>query len=228
MKYYKLDLVSDPKIIGVNNGIAQIELDENRYSDKQYLDAINDFFSGIDWWDRDPVPPIEIKFYAKKIKGAILTDFLSFSPFFMACPFIIKKSVYFAIKHLNIAKHYSFPVIIFDKEKILSEDYLLIYMPLIGYEIVDFEKSVFYTYGKNREKVVLSIESPQAFNEKKKDMLISIDTLVFNSNLDSGIDMFYPRLGDFYISERLRMVLEELACSGIRISEPANPSVQII
>jgi hypothetical protein len=80
MKYYHISTSSDSKIIGVNNGIYQCELEGNKFKSSENYQEIESFFNGLTYWKRNNhVPPKEFNFeYFRLLKKAKLTDILSF------------------------------------------------------------------------------------------------------------------------------------------------------
>src|SRR5687768_5975392 len=140
MNYYRLRLLSDPKVIGVRNGIMQVELDESKYLDKEAYKRIRTYFFGLNWWEKERFPPFDFLFHAQILRGAKLTDFLSFGPSFIGCPFLIHNKVAKVFSQFNMQEHRLFPAILYEKERVVSSDYQLFYTRLLEIDIVDFEK----------------------------------------------------------------------------------------
>ena len=228
MKYYLLRLSSDPKIIGVKNGIAQGEILGNNFIDNKIYQKIIDFFQNPDYWSNNNfIPDFHPNFeYIKVLKGAILTDFFSFTPFLMACPFIISQRVVDLFQDFSIQTYYLFPTKLFQGKEII-DSYKMFYSPLLDYDIVDYSKSVFFTgttlLGKNRH----------IFNNKfeylkflSANPLTYAEKLVLSKSFNKKLDFFMGRIGEIYISDKLKISIENKNLTGINILEPKEPIIE--
>lgn len=228
MRYYTLRLPSDPKVIGVDNGIAQVEIRGDKFSDQTMYDRIKEFFRVKNYWSRESfVPDFEIRFeYAESLKNAILTDFLSFSPYFIACPFMISQKVVNVFKEFNIQDHYLYPVALF-KEDDLIDLYEMFYCPLLDYNIIDFSRSSFSTGSPLRGKKFHSFGSKDEFLDfLHKDPFVDVEELALSESFDKELDFFVARIGGMFISERLKNAIEGAGLTGVAILEAkALPTV---
>jgi hypothetical protein len=226
MNYHLLRLPSDPLIIGVNNGICQVELDDKKYIDKQAYEQMREYFSGINWWEKECFPNFPIHFHAQVLKGARLTDFLSFSPFFIGCPFLINNEVAKVFGKLKIQEYRLFPATLYDNDKIISKEYQLFYTRLLEFEIVNFEKSIFFhgspLTGKRRYGKVTNLEEYKAFSKQGNT---NLERMVMSEKFDRSLDFFCGRLGGIYASESMKDAIEILGFTGIRILEARNPEI---
>lgn len=94
MEYFELRLASDPKIIGVSNGIMQVEI-----CDKLFLENSSkrqeEYFA-------QSIQPFDKKLTCiKPLKRVNYTDILSFGPHLIWHPFLVNT------KALNIFKKYN-------------------------------------------------------------------------------------------------------------------------
>lgn len=221
MKYFALRLPSDPAIIGVSNGIAQVEIKGNKFSDQALYHKIEAFFQGLDYWSRDSfIPDFEVRFeYVEVLKDAILTDFLSFTPHLMACPFIINQKVASVFENFEIQSHHLYPVALFKKGD-LVDVYKMFYCPLLDYDIIDFPRSQFFTGSPLRGKKFHSFADEAEFlNFLNKDPFIKVEKLALNKLFNNELDLFVGRIGEMFVSERLKNALEAAELSGINILE---------
>lgn len=218
MNYYKIIPSSDPQIIGVNNGICQAEWMEEKYS-KEELEHLYQFFKSRDWNYINKKPDFTSTYHAKLLKKATLTDFLQFSPYMFACPFLISSRVKIALGSYHIQEYFLFPAILYGEEgKILTEDYSLFYMPLQEFDVVNFDKSIFYTqlgiHKENRKYLSFkNIDQYKSFSGGIKQ----IEKLVLNEDFDKTLDLFETRLGGMFISEYLKDWFELSEFTGINI-----------
>ncbi|WP_293902540.1 hypothetical protein [Sphingobacterium sp. UBA5670] len=223
MNYYQLSIVSDPEIKGVTTGLGQVELDK----DNPITEKLATFFSGIDYWTRNKyIPDFEIEgCTASLYKKAKLTDFLDFSPFLFTCPFMLSERAVKVFLKFNIQKYYTYPVTLFDKGKPLQEKYELFCCPLLQYDIVDFEKSIFYKPKGLYEKTYLNVNDNEEY--RKHSGNIRAEELVLNPNFDTSLDFFCGRIGGMYVSEGLKNAIENLGLTGVKIYEDKEPRIVI-
>ncbi|MCD2425922.1 hypothetical protein LQ567_24275 [Niabella pedocola] len=226
MKYYLLRTVSDPEIVGVTDGGGQVELDANNPVTKK----LKDFFYFKDYWnEKRTVPDFEVSnCTATILPKAKLTDFLNFSPALMTCPFMISKRLADVFARFKIQRYNTYPVTLYKRERLISDKYFLFCCPLLGYEVIDFPKSVFYTkkslFAKERNYIRYKDEKDYSEN-----YIVSakIETLVLNSNFDSSLDYFKTRIGEIYISEGLKDAIEILGFTGANIFDDKEPEIVI-
>ncbi len=141
MKYYQIDRTGEPKIIGVTNGSAQVEVIEKAIDkNHNYLDFEN-HFSGynLEFWQNqqrvyDLTPP-PIK--GKILKKAKLTDIIEYGPNYH---FLYKA---YSEKYINIIRAFNIPRLkTFDFEiENISEKYHLLFFETVLLDEIDYEKS---------------------------------------------------------------------------------------
>ncbi|WP_293902537.1 hypothetical protein [Sphingobacterium sp. UBA5670] len=223
MNYYQLNIVSDPEIKGVTTGLGQVELDK----DNPITDKLATFFSGIDYWVRNKyVPDFEIEgCKASLYKKAKLTDFLDFSPFLYTCPFMLSEQTLDVFEKFNIQKYYTYPVTLFNKGQQLQEKYELFCCPKLQYDIVDFEKSIFYIKKGLYERKHINFNNDEEFRTYPENA--KVEKLVLNSKFDTSLDFFWGRIGGMYVSKRLKDAIENLGLTGVKIYEDKDPQIII-
>jgi hypothetical protein len=222
--YFKLKLSSDPKIIGVRNGIYQVELMEKVFT-KEYLKKLDSYFhTGSSWTLKDALPDFSVYFQFKKLKLTKETNFMSFCPHFNNCLFLIDDRSLKLLESFNIQSHQLYPSIISDpinSEEIHS--YKMFFALMQDYDIVDFSKSVFYTGGYGN----VALTDHQFSNgEEMRNFrpFPQIKVLALNNEFDSKLDLFYSRIGGIFISEKLRSALEQNGVTGLEFDN----SVEVI
>lgn len=221
MRYYTLRLPSDPKVIGVDNGIAQVEIRGDKFFDQAMYHKIESFFQGLDYWSKESfVPDFEIHFeYVEVLKNAILTDFLSFTPHLMASPFMISQRVVTVFENFNIQNYYLYPVALF-KEDDLTDLYRMFYCPLLDYDMIDFSRSLFSTGSALRGKKFHSFATKREFLDfLHKDPFIKVEELALSALFDKKLDFFMGRIGGMFVSERLKKAMEIEGLTGINVLE---------
>lgn len=223
-KYFKLKTAFEPEILGVNNGIFQAELDENNPITKQLKDF---FFSNRYWQEQKYVPDFEVKnCTATLLKRAKLTDFLQFSPNLMTCPFMINDKVLSVFEKFKIQQNYTYPVQLKNfKGRGIEEQYHIFCSPFLGYEVIDFSKSVFYRPQGIHIKQYLNCSNEDEF--KLLPTMTDVEKIAFNSSFDSTLDLFKARLGGMYVSEALKDAIEILGFTGVHVLEDYEPEIII-
>lgn len=212
--YYNIRLDWNPKIIGVKNGIYQLELDRKIYNKNLYKEIEKLFLFG-ELIPNEQLPEIDFKFYFKKLKSAKMTDFMSFTPYMKHCHFLINKSIKDLFNNFNIQQHNFFDSIIVDSfNEIINENYMLFHCPLQDWDVVDFSKSIFITGGfGNIPYTEIQFENE---NELKNfDGITKIKSLGLTDKFDKSLDFFHTRIGGLFVSKRLKLALEDKIVSGI-------------
>lgn len=222
--YFKLELSSDPKVIGVRNGIYQVELMEKVFT-KEYLKKLNAYFHpGSPWTLNEALPDFSVYFHFKKLKLTNETNFMSFCPHLSNCLFLIDDKSLKLLESFNIQSYQLYPSIISDPTN--SEEthsYKMFFTLIQDWDIIDFSKSVFYTGGYGN----IALTDHQFSNaEEMRNFrpFPKIKVLALNNEFDSKLDMFYSRLGGVFISAKLRSAMEENGVTGLEFDN----SVEVI
>jgi hypothetical protein len=144
MKYFILLNSSDPKVLGLKSeDFDQVIITEESFKNKE---AGQIFMKKLDtnfYFDKsisiDQIEPGEI---TVKLRGN-LTDFLSFSPAFLNCPFLISERYYNMFIKFRGYKTTYWPVFVQHSKK--KSLYYLIHLEMVPIELLDLYKSIFYT-----------------------------------------------------------------------------------
>ncbi|MGJ8660373.1 MAG: hypothetical protein ACSHWV_11035 [Cellulophaga fucicola] len=151
---------SEPSIIGVNNGVYQVELndkksflnkEEKRYYESYFNDSVDSFILE-NFKKNDSRKITELLYFP--LKKAKETDFVCFSPFELGLDFIVSQ------KALNIIEQFALPDYIKIPAKIngFKNDYYTIGFPIVTNDRINFPKSKFYHRIKKIELDNLSFE----------------------------------------------------------------------
>jgi hypothetical protein len=237
MNYYLVRQTSDPKVIGVRNGESQADLVRNELTNSFTFDYFEKYIHGDgdkhSYWKIFDTPPkenldlglIELKNKAK------LTDFISFHPNALANgEFLISRRASELFKRFHLPSYQLIPVtLVKDRQTIDSYEYL--FCNCLGYEFVDFPKSVFYD-GPIMRRNYIRIENSKDFEFQKDDRLLRAEKVVLKG-LANSLDYFSLKvtMTGFYISERLKQAIESTGLTGLNIlemKEPYEPRIEIV
>ena len=141
MKYYQIDVSAEPKVIGVNNGIYQIEIDRNKILSDERFDQFMGFFNykNKDFWKSQrqamdfKIPVIE----AKLLKKAKVTDMMGYTSRIKFLYKVYSSKYLEILKAFNIGNYACFEV----KIENVKEKYYFIYFETILLEDIDFNES---------------------------------------------------------------------------------------
>jgi hypothetical protein len=209
MKYYHISTSSDPKIIGVNNGIYQCDLEKDKFAKIHDYLEMESFFSGLTYWERDNhTPPKEFNFeYFRLLKKAKQTDILSFCPHMMGCDFILSRRVMDTFHNLSLNNSYFIPTSVYTYDRKRVEQYLhMMYTTYLGFESIDFDKSIFYSGIETRGKNYVELKDFSAWKEYWREdpnrPLLWTEKVALKSAY-AKYDYLKTRLGGPFVSERL-------------------------
>jgi hypothetical protein len=219
-QYYLIRRESDPKIVGVKEGITQVEIRRSGFANSSIYDDLVSFFDTFNYWKKKSFAPtrdFDIE-YVEILTGAKLTDFMGYRPYLIACPFIVSEKARSIFEEHVVQEHYYFPVRMYRTGQPVNGSYFLFYCPPLPFEVVDFARSVFYTgtMGLNERNVRFN-DQQEYVSFLSKNPLASPAKIALSDMFNGAIDFFMPRIGGIYASEALakRMVKEKL--SGIKV-----------
>lgn len=229
-KYYLLRLASDLKEIGVKNGIKQVAIHEDGFTDKLLYKKIFDFFCGADYWvktNKQPNFGVELQ-CLEKLEDAILTDFLSFGPVLLSCPFLISLNVEKCFAKFRLQEHYFYDAKVFDKKSIFN--YKLFYCPTLPYASINFEQSIFYSGSLLSGKAYcnLSNEAELLDYSENNSANVRAEKIVLADDFDRNLDLFSLKFGGVFVSERLKEALESFNFTGIKMVPCVGDSPSVL
>jgi hypothetical protein len=141
--YLELALSCEPKVIGVTDGLQQVNLYVEKIDKHVYREMSNDLM------ELRPTADYELggknySFVFKMRKKAIATDFMTFAPYMHNCLFLIKNSFLTILKSLNLPPYWSYPAIVYSNDgNDRDESYSTLFMYPLSYDNYDFKLTQF-------------------------------------------------------------------------------------
>ncbi len=215
--FYNIRLDWNPKVIGVKNGVFQVELDKKSYDKKIYAE-IESLFIGGELSINQIYPDFDYKFNFKKLKSAKETNLMSFTPYLNNCHFLIDNNTLELLKSFNIQRFKTYEALIYDSSaENLNPNYRLFYSVLQDWNVIDFENSLFISGGfGNIPKIEHKFKDEKEMKVFKG--IAKVKTLALQKHFDKTLDFFHTRLGGLFISEKLKLKLEEKKVTGLLLS----------
>jgi hypothetical protein len=213
-RYYLLRTSSDPKEIGVTNGIYQAEVCKTKFENRKLYDNIYNFLGSYDSWSRKgqvPDFPVELQ-YVKMLRRAMITDFMQYTPSLMDCPFLISEKVKAIWVNFNIQKYYLYKanVITNENDKL---PFHLFYSPAQDYSVINFDKSTFYKGLPGLSKEAVTIKTSEEYINTD---FVMFDHIILNKLFDASLDLFILST-DIFISERLYEAMHGVGVTGVNM-----------
>ena len=227
MKYYQVSRSAEPKIIGVKDGMSQVELTEDSIEKNQsYIDFKNHFsaYNQDFWHTQDKVltlnPPL-IK--GRMRKKAKITDIMWYGQVFDFLNFILSQKYIDIIKIFNIGNFKTFEFKIED----VTERYFLLFIETIIFEDINFEKSIVTTgYKVTNNLKYHTVNNLIEYREfKQKNIISSFEKLAIpKKHIGKDIIETQATVLPFY-SEKLIDFLLDCGITGLQVSY--NNSIQL-
>lgn len=218
MKYYILRSDSDPKVLGVSNGIKQAEIRKDGFENKEEYERLMEILGTNEYWNYvDTVQNLEFNIEnVELIKGANLTDFLQFGPHLFWCPFLISEAVKEILIRFNLSGIKFWPAkVVKNRQKF---NYYLLHINIIPNNAIDFKRSTFYVGNSLNGRKYYQFENLGEFQVfKKQNQFLNFDQIYASSSFDQSLDFFELSNSEILISSRLRNALAENFSSGIRL-----------
>lgn len=227
MKYYQIGMTAEPKIMGVANGIHQIEIEKKEMlNDLAYEDFL-DFFStkNINFWKRQneiknfKIPVIN----AKLLKKAKVTDIMGYTENISFLNFVYSEKYISILKAFNLGEYSTFEVAI---ENVL-EKYYMLFVETISLDKINFKNSLVISGHKATNNIKYhSVNNLDEYIEfRQKNILGGFEKLAISKeNLGKDIICVQATPKPFY-SEKL---IDFLLDTGITNFEPSyNNSIQL-
>ena len=214
--YINLSLESEPKIIGVNNGIYQCEILPKKFKNKiqfSKLEKITESYSFKSEVMRTIENNVKIE-YCELLKKAKITDIISFSPYLSPCQFIISEKLYHILVSYKLGEWTSFiPVSMHEKNgKKLEGNFYMFFQDSLPFSHINFSKSIYFTINPKEYHKINNL------NEYRETLFLDCEKLVLNSNFNNELDFFSIRgMNGYGISRKLLKKLEEENISGFNI-----------
>jgi hypothetical protein len=220
----KISGSSEPKIIGVNNGISQIELDRKNLlnHDGKHNDFYKHFNSFSYWVNQND--QIDFSFSSingKKLRKAKMTDLLLYGPKIMAFKFLISERFYNILKDFNIGEHTLYDVNIENCE----EKYFFLKLKTILRDEFVFNKNVLTVYRKGIDEEINFNNIDEYNNFILENPLFEYKHIALKQELEKH-DVIYTQGAGAYFSERLIEAFNENGLTGLTIYN--NRSIEFV
>jgi hypothetical protein len=234
MRHYIIRQASDPKVIGVKNGGSQAKIDRDGFDHQSNYDNFIEYFLSKDpetyWRHLGTIPDFEINLDCVRLEPqAKITDFISYYPnLHHGAKFLVSKHALEIIKAHNLPLHKIYNVKIYAGKEILP-NYKLLYCPPLPYNVIDFDKTLFFTGNRVRGKKIFSLASGAEFEKAKDDRLFQVDKIVLNNAFDGSLDYFLTKVSipDIFVSSRLRDAITKEGLTGLNIIESIDPTIEV-
>jgi|GEM_PF-2807373 len=221
MVYKSFNIIGDPDVIGVKNGVTQIEIDKNNFKSEKALDDFHLSFPEDPKRDIEVIHPLKYKL----LKGGKINDFMFYGYYIKAIPFIISE------KGLKVMQSHSlmeFSLLDVEINNYKSEaKFYLFRYPFIELQQVEFKDSLIYTGNNLIGKKYYELNSYEDFVELKKSIKTSLlFEKVVLKKLDNTVDFVRLRGVGEFISPKLE---QEFICrniSGPQIGRPNSPILE--
>ena len=233
MKYYLVRQPSDPQIIGLKDGGSQAEINRGGFKNKSnYDNFMLKFFDNTEqkYWEvlEQGLPNLNINLECVKLRnGAKVTDFLSYYPnLYFGGKFLLSKKAVNIISQFNLPQFKLYPAQLIANQN--TYEYKLLYTPVIKNNI-NFQKTIFYTGNKLTGKRRFKLNSTEEFKKKKDSDIFRTEKVVFDYSFDENLDYFIPlvTIPHIFISERLKLAIEENNLTGISILDANDPAIEV-
>lgn len=231
MQYFNISRASEPNIIGVNNGVYQAELVHKKFNKIDDFKELSEFFNHFTYWEKqDHRPKKEFNFeYIKLLKKTKITDLISFAPRMMGIEFILNSKAKSLLDGLKITNSYFFEasVFTFEKQK-LDDQYFVLYTTYLGFEAIDFSKTLFYSGSKALGKFYHRFDNFESWKEhwdNPKSQLMNVERIGLKKGYADS-DIINTRLGGPFVSERLLDRWRNSNISGFEVSQ--EPIIELI
>jgi hypothetical protein len=210
--YYELSKPWEPELIGVKDGLSQATVFDKGFTNKQYYKEFIRVFANPNHFSQEEAMAAEFELESVKLKkGAILTDFLWFSPMSYC---LVSNKVYNIITKYDLGNHRFFNAHVEDVKGKIIEGYKFFYIPSIHQTHINFRASEFIAGNDYDGYKHIEINS--------SDDLFSVDGFlkvkkVSLNNEANDLDMFKVKLPiGTLISEDLYKELVAINVSGIK------------
>lgn len=206
--FNQIDISLSKRVTGVNNGVYQVEIDEDFLEKNDNFCEIEKIFYNYDvnlfLQNQQDVFDLKIpKLKAKLVKGAKFTDIMAFSPFVFGFKYIVSQKFVDCLIEINISKS-EFKIIPIEIQN-AKTDYYLFFTPMISDKEIIFSKSLVYPErdfleeNKNYYKIenynsYLKLLDKNLFNRWEKVMLNKKYKNYNIVNVQSINNLFFSRV----------------------------------
>lgn len=216
---------AEPKIIGVTNGVYQLEFKDVELRKNSNYKKINDTFIATDidsfLKNQNQILDLKIEYLTGKLlKKAKLTDIIAFSPYFFGYKYIVSQKFVDCLEEGRVdeSEYHLRKIEIVS----IKEAYYLFFVPMISSSEIDFKKSLIYPekdflsesknyFDVNNYKEYCELLKNSYFNKWEKIVLNQKYKNRSIINLQASIHLFF--------SESLVKILKKRKISNLVIKE---------
>jgi hypothetical protein len=214
--YFILRLSSDPKVTGLGDGSNQAIIDRSSYTYPEDYDEMLRYLGSNEYWsliEEAKRKNFVLENVVCKPKSN-LTNFISYAPNLINCPFLISNIVYQILSEFHIANHRSYSAKVKYNKHV--HPYYLLHISPLDLDVIDFNRSIFQSEFDFPNENNYNFRSPEELEEfGRKNIGISGKNIYLDPNKILNIDMFCLRYSGIVVSEKVKIRLErERACSG--------------
>jgi len=226
-KYYQISVSPEPKIIGVSNGVYQVEIHEKSIEkDHKYYEFTKwfDYKNPNFWENQDKVSTLETpSVKGKMLKKAKLTDIMGYAPEYHGLHDVYSQKFVDILKSFNSEK---FNLFDFDIENVPEKYYFMFVKTIPTHDII-FDRSLIYTGHKMTDNLKYhKIDGYQEYRSfKTTTPLARFEKIAIPSN-HYGKDLIsiQPAV-NLFCSERLVDFLLDCKITGLQVAY--NNSIQL-
>lgn len=209
----------EPSIVGINNGVAQIELDNDSLSILRPIvidSTVGDFLK-----NQYSLPNLNIGgLKGVLLNNAKLTDVMMFSPFMFGFQYIVSQKFVNCLKEANVPEedYTLFPLEINE----IDEKYFLFFVPMIPMETFNFSNSLIYPTSQklDKEKTYFDVNTNEEFvNVIKVTPLFSFEKVSLPTKYNNKKIISLQGSTRMFISKDLIDVLSKNNVSNIVIPQ---------
>ena len=193
---------SEPKVIGVNNGIYQVELHEKELAKHKNLLTQVNIKGFLD--HRDKIFDLDIVLEGKFLPRAKVTDIMGYTPHLFGFPYLISQKVVECLEEENVSKE-EYHLLKVDI-KGLDQNYYLLYVPWIRNSEIIFSESLIYsTFDANsHSKKYFDIKDYNDYIElQNKEPFNSFDKVVLSQKYQSKSIISIQGITELFLSDSL-------------------------
>lgn len=214
--YYELSKPWEPELIGVKDGLSQATVFDKGFTNKQYYKEFIRVFANPNHFSQEEAMAAEFDLESVKLKkGAVLTDFLWFSPM-RYC--LVSNRVYNIITKYDLGNHRFFNAHVEDVKGNGIKGYRFLYQEILDWDIIDFPNCEFVKGNDYDGYKNILIKSKDDF---LKDRFVKVKTLALTGK-PQGADLFEVKLPiGTLVSEALYKELAAINVSGIKFRKIA-------
>lgn len=207
--YRQLSTSSEPKIIGVNNGIFQVEIVESSLRENKNFEEINsilnqtNIFGFID--DQYKIFDLQIdQLRGRILKGANITDVMGFSPFYFGFKFIVSQKFLDCLNKIKVdINEYYFLNI---KLSNIDENYYLFFTPVIPTSEILFDKSKIFLEKDflEKDRKILKIDHLGEYQEfTMKNPFVYFEKICLDNQYENKDIINVQASNNIFFSQRL-------------------------